>query len=131
MGRALQLVPFRTCPLPRGSSVINPRTGIATALTTALLAAGATSALAPVASAAEGASKTNSGAISAGQSYSRLIVHFAGGTAASTSDAAAQAEVSEVGRSTGHDLSLVRRLSTSGALVQTRLPLDKAGADRV
>jgi len=112
--------------------VINPRTGLVTALTTALLAAGATTALTPAATAAEtGSTKTNSAATAPGQSYSRLIVHFAEGTAASTSNAAAQAEATEVGRATGQDLSIVRRLSTSGAVVETRAPLDRAGADRV
>ncbi len=104
------------------------RTGLLIAAVTA------TSALAlslPASAAGQGPDKTNAGATAQGQEYSRLIVHFAEGAAASTSDAAAESEVAAVGRQSGQELQLVRRLSTKGALVQVRAPLDKAGADRL
>ena len=83
-----------------------------------------------VATAAPGDSaRTNAGATTAGQSYDRLIVHFASSTAAATSDAAAQSEVDAVGRDAGQRLTVTRRLSTGGALVQVATPLDKPGTD--
>jgi serine protease len=104
------------------------RTGL---LTAALLAASALP-LMPAASASDhGSGKTNAGATAQGEHYSRLIVQFADGAAAASDDSAARADVADVARQTGHDLSLVRRLSTGGALVEVAAPLDKAGADNV
>ncbi|MDP3714263.1 MAG: S8 family peptidase [Mycobacteriales bacterium] len=97
----------------------------ATAL--ALVAAGAS---VPAASASP-ADKTNRGATATGQAVERLIVHFADGTAADTDDAAARAEVAAVGRGSGHQLSVTRRLSTEGVLVQVAAPLDGPAADRL
>ena len=110
----------------------NRRTGLATALAAALVASAASTTLLPAATAAEGGvAKTNAGATAQGAQYSRLIVHFTDGTAASTDDAAARAEVAEVGRVAGHELTVVRRLSTSAALVQVAAPLEKGEADRL
>jgi serine protease len=112
--------------------VINRRTRLAAAATAALLASSVVPALLPPATAAEGGpDRTNTGATAQGQTYSRLIVHFAEGTAAATDDAAAQAETAEVGRAAGRDLTVVRRLSTAGVLVQVAAPLEKGEADRL
>ncbi len=109
-----------------------PRTGLLTALTVALVASSATSLLTPAATAADsGAGKTNAGATVADARYSRLIVHFSDTAAASSDDAAARAEVADVARASGHDLTVVRRLSTAGALVEVAAPLDKAATDRL
>jgi serine protease len=112
--------------------VTRPLTPLVAALTLALSATGSTILATGSASAAPSdRGATNSGATVAGQAYDRLIVHFADGTAADTSDAAAQAEVDAVGRGEGQRLTVTRRLSTGGALVQVAAPLDKAGADRL
>jgi serine protease len=101
-------------------------------LVAALVAASAITVLMPAASASDGSSgKTNAGATAQGQQYSRLIVHFTEGAAAATDDSAARADIADVARQSGRDLTFVRRLSTSGALVQVAAPLDKAGADHV
>ena len=109
------------------------RTTLAAALAVAL--ATGTAVFTPTAQAAPdpdpGQSRTNAGATSDGGRYDRLIVHFAEGSAAATSDAAAAEEVRTVGNAAGHDLQLIRRLSTSGALVQVAAPLDKPAADRL
>lgn len=106
------------------------RTRVVTALTAAFVAASATTVLTPAATASGGgAGRTNAGATAQGERYSRLIVHFGQGTAAASDDAAARAEVSEVGRAAGRDLAVVRRLSTAGVLVQVSAPLEKGEAD--
>ena len=103
------------------------RTGL---LTAALVAASAVAFSVPATAADDhGPGKTNSGATAQGESYSRLIVHF--NDAAATDDAAAGAEIADVGRQSGHDLKLVRRLSTGGALVEVNVPLDKPSADKL
>ena len=83
----------------------------------------------PAAAADKGQAKTNKGATAG--THSRFVVHFTEGSAARTDDAAAQAEATEVGRATGHRLTVTRRLSTTGALVQVDSSLDQAKADRL
>lgn len=98
----------------------------------AVFVATAATTLTPAATAADnGPEKTNSGATAQDERYSRLIVHFTEGSAAASNDGAARAEVAEVGRAAGHDLTVVRRLSTAGALVQVGVPLDKGQTDRL
>ncbi|HVE99371.1 MAG TPA: hypothetical protein VNA12_09345, partial [Mycobacteriales bacterium] len=110
---------------------MHPRTGLAAALAAALLTTGATSLLTPAASAEGGAGKTNPGATAQGERYSGLIIHFTDSAAASSDDGAARAAVADVARQSGHELSVVRRLSTDGVLVQVAAPLDKGQADQL
>ncbi|HVE63238.1 MAG TPA: S8 family peptidase [Mycobacteriales bacterium] len=110
---------------------MHPRTGLAAALAAALLTTGATSLLTPAASAEGGSGKTNAGATAQGERYSSLIVHFAENATASSDDAAARAAVADVARQSGHELAVVRRLSTDGVLVQVAAPLDKGQADHI
>lgn len=101
-------------------------------LAAAFVATTATTTLTSAATAADsGPGKTNAGATAQDERYSRLIVHFSDGAAAASDDAAARAEVAEVGRAAGQDLTVVRRLSTAGALVQVAAPLDRGQTDRL
>ena len=110
---------------------MHPRTGLAAALAAALLTTGATSLLTPAAGAEGRSGKTNAGATAQGERYSGLIIHFTDGAAASRDDSAARAAVADVASQSGHELSVVRRLSTDGVLVQVAAPLDKGQADQL
>jgi len=78
-----------------------------------------------------GAAKTSTGAVVAGQAYERFIVHFDDGTAPDTSDAAAADVVEEVARGFGRTLTVTRRLSTGGVLVDVDERLGKDRAEKL
>ena len=107
-----------------------PRTALAAALALCL-GAGGMALLSPTASAAEPKDKTNSGSVVAGTAYDRFLVHFTEASAADTDDAAARAEVAEVAKGAGHKLTVTRRLSTEGVLVQVDEKLGKDKADKL
>ena len=75
-----------------------------------------------------GRGQANDSAVEAGKTYDRFIVHFDTATSPARDDASARGELNEVGRSQGHALSLTRRLSTGGVLlnVDSRLDADQA-----
>ena len=117
-------------PFTRGSNLRHPRTGPAATLAAALLVTGAVTVLTPTANAGGPPAKTNAGATAQGGQYSRLIVHFTDSAAAASDDGAARSAVADVASAAGQQLSLVRRLSTDGVLVQVAgSAVDKAQAD--
>ena len=108
------------------------RASLATALATALcLGAGGLAVLGATASHAQPGDKTNWGAVEEGKAYDRFLVHFTEDSAADTDDAAARAEVEEVAKGFGNRLTVTRRLSTDGVLVQVDEALRKDKADKL
>lgn len=64
-----------------------------------------------------------------GQSYDRFLVHFQPSSAASTDDGAARTEIGKAAKRAQRSLTLSRRLSTDGVLVQVDRKLAKGDAD--
>jgi serine protease len=94
---------------------------LATAAGTLVLATGAGAAPPPE---DPGRGRANDSAVEQGQTYDRFIVQFDPTTRAASDDGAARAEIEQVGSSSGHKLSLTRRLSTAGALLEVDAALD-------
>ena len=110
-----------------------PRTTAAAATGSALLVLTLVAGLALTAPGAAAAprDKTNSGAVTADGAFDRFVVHFAPEAPAATDDAAADAEVAAVAQGFGNRLTVTRRLSTAGVLVQVDERLRKDKADRL
>ena len=112
-----------------------PRTTAAAATGSVLLVFSLSAGLALTAPAAVAAAaprdKTNSGAVTVDGAFDRFVVHFAPEALAATDDAAADAEVAAVAQGFGNRLTVTRRLSTAGVLVQVDERLRKDKADRL
>ena len=108
-----------------------PRTTAATGSALLVLCLSAGLALTAPGAAAAPKDKTNNGAVTADGAYDRFVVHFAPQAAAATDDAAAATEVAAVAQGFGNKLTVTRRLSTAGVLVQVDERLGKDKADRL
>ncbi len=106
-----------------------PRTTIGSAVLVLALTGGL--AVTAPGAAAAAKDKTNTGAVAQDGAYDRFVVHFAPASAAARDDAAADAEVAEVAQGFGSKLTVTRRLSTAGVLVQVDERLGKDKADRL